>query len=179
MQPTEPTNPNDVSEPKVVPQSSESPEADIDLSIDDTSVEAVVEAPVAPESPEPAPVVSESPQPVAPPEIPVKKPKSKKLLAIAILVLVLAVAGALAWLLLGKKDDSSSSTDTAQRASAGAESHSVSTSSPTGRAWIRSSPRCAPRPSSPGATGAGQRPNGFNTARPSCAGAGAAASNIA
>ena len=115
VQPTEPTNPNDVSEPKVVPQSSESPEADIDLSIDDTSVEAVVEAPVAPESPEPAPVVSESPQPVAPPEIPVKKPKSKKLLAIAILVLVLAVAGALAWLLLGKKDDSSSSTDTAQQ----------------------------------------------------------------
>lgn len=118
VQPSDPKNPNDTIDPKIAPVVSEPAEADIDLSLEDISVEASPETPRAPESPEPEPLEStpapEVPQEVVPPVIPAKKAKSNKLVVILLVVLALVGAG-VAWMLLSKKDVAVNSTDTTQQ----------------------------------------------------------------
>lgn len=100
MQPTEPANPNDTTDPKVVPAANE---PDIALSPDSAVPQP---SPVAPQATETAQNVPIEPGPVViPAVVQSAKPKSKKLLIVLLVLLALVGAGAAVWVLLIKKDE--------------------------------------------------------------------------
>jgi len=110
MQPTEPSNSDDVTEPIVSREVQSSDEAEIDLSLDGAIVSGTPEPPVSPQVPAVDPLLADTPEVVVS-AVPQKKPKSKKSIVILLIVAVLLAGGVVAWMLLANKDENSSTSN--------------------------------------------------------------------